>query len=97
MRLRTSFDSIWQLVKRSNCFVPPQHNTIGGMWSVDTWTMGDVTIQLMDEGWTRRIITPSFIAVQSGNREVEMTNGTPEDVVLLAAILYGETTPVEKW
>jgi hypothetical protein len=58
------------------------------MWSVDTWTLGDVTIQLMDEGWTRRIITPSFTAVQSGQGEVEMTNGTPDDVMMLAAALY---------
>lgn len=62
---KTVFRSIVDSVKQDQFYVPREYKTIGGMWTVDTWKRGDVTVQVMDEGYTTRIIAPGLQVTDS--------------------------------
>lgn len=61
------FKQITRVVKRSENYVPRDYQTIGGMWTVDTYKVGDITVQLMDEGYTNKLITPTIEAIETGS------------------------------
>lgn len=75
-----SFERIWQRVRQDRNLVPRDYQTMGGMWTVDTWQQGEVSVQLMDEGWTRRIRAPGVDAIQSGLNEVTFFQGNGEEL-----------------
>lgn len=47
-------------VKTLGDYVPREHQTIGGMWTVDTWRLDDVSVTVEDEGYTSSIIGPEI-------------------------------------
>lgn len=52
-----------ECVKRDEFYCPRPYTTVGGMWTVDTWCRGDVTVQLMDEGYTILVFAPGLKVV----------------------------------
>lgn len=69
------FTTLWELVSQDPWYVPRPYRTMGGMWTVDTWRRGLVTAQLMDEGWTQRIMAPGLEVVRSGSRKAVFVQG----------------------
>ena len=65
-----AISTILTAVKTTEHYVPRSHNTIGGMWTVDTWRKGDVVVQLLDEGYTTVISAPGLRVVDSGHGTV---------------------------
>ncbi|QJT70447.1 hypothetical protein [Microcystis phage MaeS] len=77
-KIQAIFNQINNIVRQTIHYVPRNYKTVGGMWTVDTYKKGDVTLQVMDEGWTIRIFTKHISAMdRAGHFEVE--RGTVED------------------
>jgi hypothetical protein len=60
------FDKVAKIVRQQENHVPREYKTVGGMWTVDTYKKNDVTLQLMDEGWTTKIFNEHFSAIDAG-------------------------------
>ncbi len=69
------FQQIILAVKQEKFYVPREYKTIGGMWTVDTWKRGDVTVQVMDEGYTTRIIAPGLQVIDSYPNQITFQTG----------------------
>jgi len=69
------FGQVWQAVRQDRFYQPRPYQTIGGMWTADTWKRDSITAQLMDEGYTQRIIAPGLDVVLSGNGSVVFATG----------------------
>lgn len=54
------FYKLYAIIRKPENYVPRDYQTIGGMWTVDTWRKGDVTLKIMDEGYTMIISAPQF-------------------------------------
>ena len=52
-----TFDTIFSSVAQKENYVPRNYKTIGGMWTLDTWEKNGIKVQLMYEGYTRKIIS----------------------------------------
>lgn len=44
-------------LRQSENYVPRPYQTIGGMWTTDTYKKDGVTLQIMDEGYSARLFT----------------------------------------
>lgn len=58
-----------QAVKQPEFYVPRDYQTVGGMWTVDTWRRGDIEVLLMDEGYTTKVFAPGLEVVEGFNGE----------------------------
>lgn len=77
----TAFDAIVKQIKTPEFYVPRDYKTVGGVWTVDTWVRDGVTVQLMDEGWTTRIISDTVAAMMSGTAKTPVfTVGSEADL-----------------
>jgi hypothetical protein len=76
---RGLFYNIIKLVKNRENYVPRNYQTVGGMWTVDTYKLDNVVVQLMDEGYTLRLITEEVIATDYANK-FEIEKGTEKDL-----------------
>jgi hypothetical protein len=72
------FNKVTSILMNRNYYVPRSYLTVGGIWTVDTYSKGDVTVQVMDEGWTIRLITSNVVATESGNT-FRIDKGSLED------------------
>ncbi|RST57648.1 hypothetical protein D5F11_021550 [Siminovitchia terrae] len=75
---KSIFNQIEKMVRQSAHYVPRNYKTVGGMWTVDTYKKGNVTLQIMDEGWTIKIFTKDICAIDSGNT-FKVERGSLED------------------
>ena len=76
-----TFLSIYNLVMKPENYIPRGYQTIGGMWTIDTWKFKEITVQLMDEGYTRKLFTSSpDIEVLERNNELTFIKGTIIDL-----------------
>jgi hypothetical protein len=76
--IKMVFHQIEKTVRQKENYIPRNYKTVGGMWTVDTYKKGDVTLQVMDEGWTTRIFSPTISATDSGGN-LEIKKGTIND------------------
>ncbi len=60
-----SITTLISQVKQPQYYVPRDYKTIGGMWTIDTWKRDEITVQVMDEGYTTRVRGPGFEALIS--------------------------------
>lgn len=81
---KMAFERIVQAVKHKDHYVPRDFQTIGGMWTVDIWRRDDITVQLMDEGYTTRILAPGLDVSQTGLRDLEYREGDPDLLIRYA-------------
>ncbi len=65
--MSTAVKEIISLVKTKDNYVPRDYQTIGGMWTVDTWKIKDITVKLMDEGYTTVLESPTLKVVTGYN------------------------------
>ncbi len=70
------------IVRKEENYIPREYSTIGGMWAVDTWKLGNITLQIMDEGYTSVITSPELQVKMGYNGEeyVKFIKGTIQDV-----------------
>ena len=90
MNATEAFDKIVAAVKKQENFVPRNYQSIGGMWTVDSWRLGDIGFQLADEGYTDIINHPTVRAYRtfsSTTPPIVFSNGTEEDLIKLAESL----------
>lgn len=81
---RLAFERIVQAVRNKDHYVPREFTTMGGMWTVDTWRKDGITVQLMDEGWTTRIVASGLDVSQSGTHDLQYHEGAAEQLIQLA-------------
>lgn len=75
------FNAIRNIIKTDANYKPRQFNTIGGMWTVDTWEFNGITYQLQDEGYTSTIQTPKFYATKNYNDSITIQKGDDLDLL----------------
>lgn len=51
------FRKVREYIRQDENYVPRKHETIGGMWTTDTWRKKGIVYQLTDEGYTSRIFS----------------------------------------
>lgn len=73
------FSQIFEQIRTEENYTPRNYKTMGGMWTVDTWKSGDTTIQLMDEGYTRRILT-NVLDIYDTVNKIEFKKGNEKDL-----------------
>lgn len=81
-----AFDTVWTVIRTDENYVPRNFQTVGGMWTVDTWKKDGVTIQLMDEGYTQRIFAEDLDVTQGykfGKTVLEFKKGNEETLETL--------------
>jgi hypothetical protein len=76
--IKTMFQQIEKIIRKDSNYVPRNYKTVGGMWTVDTYKKGDITLQIMDEGWTSKIFSDKISAIDSGGH-FKIEKGTLED------------------
>ena len=79
-----AFDTIWNNVNHKENYVPRTFQTIGGMWTVDTWKRDGVTIQLMDEGYTRRIFSDCVDVFYNEFNGMRFNKGSEQDLEIIS-------------
>lgn len=60
MNTKQKVEYIFNFVRKNGQVVPRGYQTIGGMWTVDTYVhpeLPGVKVQLMDEGYTNTVIS----------------------------------------
>lgn len=57
------FNAMRHIIKTENNYIPRKYQSIGGMWTTETWRQGDIVFQVSDEGYTQRIIIPFILEV----------------------------------
>ena len=64
-------------VKQQAFYVPRNYQTMGGMWTVDTYVRGLLRVQVMDEGYTTKLDAPGLeiIAGYNGKEYVTFVRG----------------------
>jgi hypothetical protein len=77
-KIKAIFNQIEDIVRQTIHYEPRNYQTVGGMWTVDTYKKGDITLQVMDEGFTVRVITDKVSAMNRGGY-FEVSKGTVED------------------
>lgn len=81
MDIRKSiFSHIEKVVKTKENYIPRAYQTVGGIWTVDTYKKGEITLQVMDEGWSTRIFTNKIDAIETG-RSFKVNKGSIDDFV----------------
>lgn len=50
------FEALVRIIKQPGNYKPRGYQSIGGMWTVDTWIKDSFTYRVMDEGWSCEII-----------------------------------------
>lgn len=53
--MKNVFNKIISDVKQNKNFIPRDYQSMGGMWTVETWIKDDFKVQVMDEGYTTRL------------------------------------------
>jgi len=49
------------LVKQTEYYVPRNYQTIGGMWTIDTYERDGIKVQVSDEGYSTSIYAENLI------------------------------------
>lgn len=86
MQVEQKVDLVFNFVRQHGKIVPRDYQTIGGMWTVDTWTheeLPGVRVQLMDEGYTHAVYTEDLYVVSTHGRPVNFARGGAEHLELL--------------
>jgi hypothetical protein len=80
MTIENMFNEIYRFVRKDQNFIPRNYQTIGGGWTVDTWKLNDVTVQLMDDGYTTVIFNENVYVYQTCTNPLVFTKGDEENL-----------------
>ena len=78
---------IFTWVRSHGTYIPRDYQTIGGAWTVDTWQLGDIKVQLMDEGYTQCVITDSLNVVKAYGQPPMWRAGSIADLRIIHATI----------
>lgn len=79
-----SFTRVKSIIKKEENYVERKSETIGGMWSVESWKKDDIIFSIMDEGYTERIyIKDTLEVIKRYDNRLVFKLGTYEDLVEL--------------
>jgi len=78
-----AFIEIFSNIRYDENYVPRDFQTIGGMWTVDTWQKNGITIQLEDEGYTKAILTDNLQVRLNYDNSLRFSKGSVEDLLIL--------------
>lgn len=73
-------EKLFKHVRENGQYVERDHKTIGGMWTVDTWVLGNLKVQLQDEGATRAVLADGLNVAQTCDFPAKFYKGTEEDL-----------------
>ena len=73
------FYSIIKLVKTKQNYIPRNYQTVGGIWTVDTYKLDDTTVRVMDDGYTLTLVSPNISAVDTAGK-FKLQKGTEKDL-----------------
>lgn len=76
-------EAIFAYVRKNGTYVERDYKTIGGMWTVDTWILNDIKVQLMDEGSTQAVIAEGLNAYSTCGRPVNYSRGTEVEIAAI--------------
>lgn len=81
-----TYSQVVGILRNPKNYVPRNYQSIGGMWTVDTWRLGEATLQIMDEGYTTIIKAQGLKVIRSYVGRVEnirYEEGSESDMVAL--------------
>lgn len=87
MDANQAFMAIQHIVKTNANYVPRNYESVGGMWTVDTWKLGEFRVQLEDEGYTMAVFAPGLVVRKMAYNGLAVTTGTEDDLVDIAYAL----------
>lgn len=86
MDLKNIFWKFKDIIQTEENYVPRDYQTIGGMWTVDTYKYKGLTLTMMDEGWTIRIAGEGVDLINRGD-DYELRKGNISELdEILSAI-----------
>lgn len=79
-----SFTRVKSIIKKEENYVERKSETIGGMWTVESWKKDDIIFSIMDEGYTERIyIKDTLEVIKRYDNRLVFKLGTYENLVEL--------------
>lgn len=79
-----SFTRVKSIIKKEENYVERKSETIGGMWTVESWKKDDIIFSRMDEGYSERIyIKDKLEVIKRHDNRLIFKLGTYEDLVEL--------------
>jgi uncharacterized protein YfkK (UPF0435 family) len=75
------FKAIKRIVKKEENYKPRKFQTIGGMWTVDTYEYNGVTYQLQDEGYTDLLQNKKVCMTQTYDQPIHFRKGNEQDLL----------------
>lgn len=79
-----SFTRVKSIIKKEENYVERKSETIGGMWTVESWKKDGIIFSIMDEGYTERIyIKDTLEVIKRYDNRLVFKLGTYEDLVEL--------------
>jgi len=83
MSAERKIEDIFQFVRQYGYNVPRDYQTMGGMWTVDSYEHLDLPglrVQLMDEGYTHAIVTEDLHVYAMYSRSPVFSKGGEEQL-----------------
>ncbi len=75
------FNNIKSIIQTRENYIERNHNTIGGMWTVERWELDNVVFMVMDEGYTDRIFLKDKLdVIKKFNNDIEYNIGGKEEL-----------------
>lgn len=78
------YSKLKSIIRTEQNYIPRNYQTIGGMWTVDTYEYKGVKFQLMDEGYSSRIFSPEVEVLEHWQHDkgtvFEFKRGTDKDL-----------------
>lgn len=83
---------LYHRIRTDANYVPRNYNTIGGMWTVDTWKSDRLgyTARLEDEGCTSRVMTEILNVSTTYGRDAVFTKGSEVELLELYERVVGQ-------
>lgn len=84
--MKEKWNAIVKLLKKPENYIPRNYQTIGGMWTVDTYALNGYKFRLEDEGYTQVLLNDSgsFMAILNFKNEISILRGTEQDFETMA-------------
>lgn len=79
-QLQIDFNRVWEIIRKDENFIPRNYQTIGGMWTTDTWKKHGIRALLQDEGYTRALVTETVTAYQTGDHPMMFLRGSKDEL-----------------
>lgn len=70
-----ALNMIYSHVRNKGDYQRPNHPQMGGMWSADTYQLGDIKVMLADDGYTKIVQRGTARASSTDDRPVEYSGG----------------------